>query len=183
MTYVGGPSDNAGRTVQIIHTMTSRSICDEAVPDSDAVVNGIATYRLVDLMHGEDKANPYVRPGDIITLPEAEQAFVIGNVMRPGPILLREPTTLSKAVVMSGGTSPLASTGHVRIIRQELGANTKTQLVADLKAINKGQAEDIVLQAGDVVDVPGPGGFTKVLNSFTQGLIPTMTNIPLRVIP
>ena len=183
MTYVGGPNEIAGRTVQIVHTQTSRSICDEAVPDSDGVMNGIATYRLVDLMHGEDKANPYVRPGDIITLPEAEQAYVIGSVMRPGSILLREPTTLSKAVVMSGGVTAQAGIGHVRIVRQELGTNTKTQLMADLKAINKGQAEDILLQAGDVVDVPGPSGFTKVLNSITTGLIPTMTNLPLRAIP
>lgn len=183
MTYVGGPSDTAGRTVQIIHTMTSRSICDDAVPDPDGVLNGIATYRLSDLMRGEDKANPYVRPGDIITLPEAEQAYVIGSVMRPGPILLREQTTVSKAVILSGGVAPQAAIGRVRIVRQELGTNTKKELLADLKAINKGQAEDIVLQAGDVVDVPGPGGFTKVLNTFTQGLIPTMTNLPLRVIP
>ena len=183
MTYVGGPSENAGRSVQIVHTITSRSICDEAVPDPDGVMNGIATYRLVDLMRGEDKANPYVRPGDIITLPEAEQAFIIGSVMRPGPILLREATTLSKAVVMSGGPAPQASTGRVRIIRQDSGTNAKQQILADLKAINKGQAEDIMLQAGDVVDVPGPGGFTKVLNSLTQSLIPTMTNLPLRVIP
>jgi polysaccharide biosynthesis/export protein len=183
MTYVGGPSDNAGRMVQIVHTMTSRSICDEAAPDPDGVMNGIAMYRLVDLMHGDDKANPYVRPGDIITLPEAEQAYVIGSVMRPGPILLKEPTTLSKAVVMSGGAQPQASTGRVRIIRQGPETNAKIQILADLKAINKGQAEDIMLQAGDVVDVPGPGGFTKVLNSITQGLIPSMTNLPLRVIP
>ncbi len=183
MTYVGGPSDNAGRTVQIVHTMTSRSICDDAVPESDGVMNGIATYRLVDLMRGEDKANPYVRPGDIITLPEAEQAYVIGSVMRPGPILLREATTLSKAVVMSGGAAPQASTQRVRIIRLDPGTNAKQQILADLKAINKGQAEDIVLQAGDVVDVPGPGGFTKVMNSLTQGLIPSMTNLPLRIIP
>lgn len=183
MTYVGGPSDNAGRTVQIIHTTTARSICDEPAPDSDGAINGIATYRLLDLMHGEDKANPYVRPGDIITLPEAEQAYIIGSVMRPGPILLREPTTLSKAVVMSGGAAPQSQLNKVRIIRVDPGTNAKQQILADLKAINKGQAEDIVLQAGDVVDIPGPSGFTKVMNSITQGLIPSMTNLPLRVIP
>ena len=182
MTYVGGPGDNAGRTVQIVHTTTARSICDEPAPDPDGAINGIATYRLLDLMHGEDKANPYVRPGDIITLPEAEQAYVIGSVMRPGPILLREPTTLSRAIVMSGGSAPQAATGRVRIIRQD-PEGAKQQILADLKAINKGQAQDIVLQAGDVVDVPGPSGFTKVLNSITQGLLPSITNLPLRVIP
>lgn len=183
MTYVGGPSDNAGRSVQIVHTMTSRSICDEAGPDPDGVMNGIATYRLADLMRGVDTANPYVRPGDIITLPEAEQAYIIGSVMRPGPILLRESTTLSKAVVMSGGAAPQSQTNKVRIIRVDPGTNAKQQILADLKAINKGQAEDIVLQAGDVVDIPGPSGFSKVMNGITQGLIPSMTNLPLRIIP
>ena len=179
LSYVGGPSDNAGRTVQIIHTLTSRSICDEAVPDSDAVMNGIATYRLADLMHGEESANPYIRPGDIITLPEADQAYVIGGVVRPGPVALREPTTVSKAVYMSGGVMPQGNKGRVRIVRQEAGTSTKRQLYVDLRAIDKGQAEDLMLQAGDIVDVPGPSGFTKVLNS----LIPTMTSLPLRAIP
>ena len=183
MTYVGGPSDNAGRSVQIIHTLTSRSICDEAAPGSDEVLNGMVSYRLVELMRGDEKANPYVRPGDIITLPEAEQAFVVGGVMRPGPVALREPTTVSKAVYMSGGVSPQGNKARVRIVRQEVGTTNKRQLYVDLKAIDRGQAEDVVLQAGDIVDVPGPSGFTKVLNSLTQNMIPTMTSLPLRVIP
>lgn len=179
MTFVAGPTNNAGRTIQIIHTQTSRSICDEEVTDSDAVLNGIATYRLVDLMNGLDKANPYVRPGDIITLPEADQAFIIGSVVRPGPILLREPTTVSRAIYMSGGVMPQSSQSKVRVVRQEVGSTAKRQLFIDLKAIDKGAAEDILLQAGDIVDVPGPSGFTKMMNT----LIPTVTMLPLRAIP
>jgi polysaccharide biosynthesis/export protein len=179
MTFVAGPSDNAGRTVQIIHTQTARSICDEGVPDSDPVVNGVATYRLVDLMHGDEKSNPYVRPGDIITLPEADQAFVIGGVVRPGPILLKEPTTVSRAIYMSGGVMPQGNQSKVRVVRQEVGSSAKRQLYIDLKAIDKGAAEDILLQAGDIVDVPGPSGFTRIMNN----MLPAITNLPLRVIP
>lgn len=179
MTFVAGPNDNAGRNIQIIHTQTSRSICDEAVPDSDPVVNGVATYRLADLMNGVDKANPYVRPGDIITLPEADQAFVIGGVVRPGPVALKEPTTVSRAIYMSGGVMPQGNQSKVRIVRQEAGSTAKRQLYVDLKAIDKGAAEDILLQVGDIVDVPGPSGFTKLMNT----LIPNLTMLPLRAIP
>ena len=135
------------------------------------------------LRQSDDAANPYVRPGDIITLPEAEQAYVVGGVMRPGPIFLKDPTTVSKALYMSGGVSPQGNKSKVRIVRQESATGAKTQLYVDLKAIDKGQAKDILLQAGDIVDVPGPSGFTKVLNSLTQSILPGMANLPLRVIP
>jgi protein involved in polysaccharide export with SLBB domain len=35
------------------------------------------------MLSGDDASNPYVRPGDIVTVPESETAFVVGNVLKP----------------------------------------------------------------------------------------------------
>ncbi len=56
----------------------------------------------------------------MITLPEAKEAYVVGNVLRPGPISLRDDhLTVSRAVAMVGGTMPDTKKEKVRIVRQE----------------------------------------------------------------
>ena len=63
--------------------------------------NAFTTYKLDDTLHGAPEANPFVRPGDIISVPQADQVFVIGNVIKPSAIPLKEPLTVSKARAMA----------------------------------------------------------------------------------
>ena len=133
-------------------------------------------------MKGEEAANPYVRPGDVISISEAEQAFIVGNVLRPQAISLKERITVSRAVAMSGGTMPDTKSGRVRIVRQPPGTASRTEIIVDLKAIDKQQAEDIVLQAGDIVDVPTSGA-KRLFRSLVGAVIPSVAQLPVRVIP
>jgi polysaccharide biosynthesis/export protein len=184
LSHVGGPTDNAGRVVQIVHTATTPTICEESgQPASDeSEASALDNYKLSDTMMGEEKANPYVRPGDIVNIPEAEQAFVVGNVLRPAAISLKDPITVSRAIAMSGGTMPDTKSDRVRIVRQPPGSATKTEIFVDLKAIDKHKAEDVVLQAGDIVDVPTSGG-KRLLRSLIGAVVPSIAQLPVRVIP
>jgi polysaccharide export outer membrane protein len=183
LSHVGGPTDNAGRTIQIVHTATP-SICETSAQtetaESEASV--LDNYKLSETLKGEEKANPSVRPGDVISIPEAEQAFVVGNVLRPAAIPLKERITISRAIAMSGGTMPDTKSDRVRIVRQPPGSETKTEIFVDLKAIDKQKAEDVVLQAGDIVDVPS-SGTKKLLRSLVGAVIPSVAQLPVRVIP
>jgi polysaccharide export outer membrane protein len=123
-----------------------------------------------------------VRSGDIITLPEAEQAFVVGNVLRPSAIPLREEITVSRAIAMSGGIMPDTKSEQVRIVRQPPGSTTKTEISVNLKAIDKQKSEDIVLLPGDIVDVPASGG-KRLLRSLLGAIVPTVAQLPTRIIP
>ena len=183
LSHVGGPTDNAGRSIQIVHTATV-TICETSgQTESDGSETSVLdNYKLSDTMKGEEKANPYVRPGDIVSVPEAEQAFVVGNVLRPAAISLKERITVSRAIAMSGGTMPDTKTDRVRIVRQPPGSTTKTEIFVDLKAIDKQKAEDIVLQAGDIVDVPTSGG-KRLLRSLIGAVVPSVAQLPIRVIP
>lgn len=183
LSFAGGQSDTAGRTIQIVHT-ASPSICETTTQTGtdEATINVVDNYRLSDTLSGDEKANPYVRPGDIITIAEAEQAFVVGNVLRPSPILLKERITVTRAIAMSGGLMPDTQSNRVRIVRQAPGSTTKTELFVDLKAIDKRQSEDIVLQGGDIVDVPTAGG-KRLLRSLVGAIVPTVGQLPVRVIP
>jgi polysaccharide export outer membrane protein len=183
LSHVGGPTDNAGQSIQIVHTGVA-SACETSgqteSDQSDASV--LDNYKLSDTLKGEDKANPYARPGDVITVIEADQAFVVGNVLRPSAIPLREKITVSRAIAMSGGTMPDTRSEQVRIVRQSPGSLAKTEIFVDLKAIDKQRAEDIVLQPGDIVDVPASGG-KRLLRSLLAAVVPTVAQLPTRVIP
>jgi len=68
-------------------------------------------------------------------------------------------------------------------VRQASESMSKTEIYVDLKAIDKHRAEDIALQANDIVDVPTAAGFQSVMKDVFHTLIPTFTQFPLRVIP
>jgi polysaccharide export outer membrane protein len=183
LSHAGGPNDKAGRTIQIVHTATP-SMCETsaaAEPDESAI-SVIDNYKLNETLKGDAAANPYVRPGDVISVSEAELAFIVGNILRPSVIPLTERITVSRAIAMSGGTMPDTKTGRVRIVRQPPGSTTKTEIFVDLKAIDKLKAEDVVLQAGDIVDVPTSGS-KRLLRSLVGAVVPSVAQLPVRVIP
>ena len=181
LTFSGGPTEKAGRTVQIAHAENSQR-CDnvEASPASEEAV--LSAYSLADVLAGRPDANPFVRPGDVVSVLEADQIFVVGNVVRPSSIALKEPITVTRAIAMSGGVLPYTKMDRVRIVRQPPGNSPKQELIVDLKAIEKKNANDITLQANDIVDVPVSGG-KRLLGNLVGAIGPAVTQMPVRVIP
>ena len=133
-------------------------------------------------MRGEEKANPYVEPGDIVTLPEADQVYVVGNVYSPKTLPLKEPLSISRAVAMAGGPLRDSKTDHVRIVRRQPGSSTASEIFVDLNAIKRKNAEDIALQANDIVEVPESTG-KSMMRSLLGVVAPAMGQLPVRVIP
>jgi polysaccharide biosynthesis/export protein len=180
LTLAGGPTERAGRSVQIVHG-DSLTVCDGGELTVTDGANAVSVYGLSELLDGREQANPYARPGDVISVLEADQIFVVGNVIRPSSIPLKEPLTVSKAIAMSGGVLPYTKSDRVRIIRQSPGS-TKKEIFVDLKAIEKQQAGDIALQANDIIDVPVSGG-KRLLGSLVGSVAPAVMQMPVRVIP
>lgn len=181
LTFAGGASDRAGRTVQIVHAATVPT-CEngQLVPANS--ITAVTSYKLTDVLAGIEESNPYVRPGDVISILEADQIFVVGNVIRPSSIPLKEPLTLSRAIAMSGGVLPYTKMDQIRIIRQSPNDATKTELIVDLNAIEKKRASDVALLANDIVDVPVSGG-KRFLGSLVSSVLPAVTQLPVRAIP
>lgn len=183
LTLVGGPTDAAGQTVQIVHA-GGGPLCGQpgngAMDGSDS--SAFVTYNLNDTLHGLAEANPVVLPGDVISVPQADQVFVLGNVLRPTAIPMKESLTVSKAIAIAGGTAPSTKRDKVRIIRQRPGSSAKQEIIVDLGAIEKNKAEDVALLANDVVDVP-ISGTKSILRSLLGAVVPTVSQLPVRVIP
>ncbi len=181
LSFANGPADRAGRTINVVHA-GQVSGCNEVNQMEDASLSGFVAYSLNDTLQGEAKANPFVQPGDIITVPEADQIYVVGNVFKPSSIPLKEPITVTRAIAMAGGTMRDTKSDRIRIIRQLPNATTKNEIYVDLKAIEKKQAEDIVLQPNDIVDVPTSSG-KAFLRSLLGAVVPSVAQMPVRVIP
>src|SRR5688572_20383367 len=73
LTYAKGPSPKAGQTINIVHS-TAASPCKES-DESDAST-AFSSYKLSDVLQGDPKSNPYLEPGDIVTVPEADQVYI-----------------------------------------------------------------------------------------------------------
>jgi polysaccharide export outer membrane protein len=179
LTFAGGPTEGAGRTVQVVHADNSQQ-CDDTMANS--AIDALNGYILAEVLDGREHANPFVRPGDVVSVLEADRVFVVGNVIRPSSIPLKEPLSISRAIAMSGGVLPYTKMDRIRIIRQPPGDAPKQELIVDLKAIEKKNAADIVLEANDIVDVPVSGG-KKFMGSLVGSVIPAVTQMPVRAIP
>jgi polysaccharide biosynthesis/export protein len=183
ISLAGGPTDSAGQTIQIVHA-GGGPICQQPggsgadTTDSSAFV----TYKLLDTLHGLPEANPFVQPGDIISVPLADQVFVLGNVLKPSAIPLKEPLTVSHAIAIAGGTAPSTKKDKVRILRQLPGSTQKQEIFVDLTAIERNKAVDVALLPNDVVDVP-ISGTKSILRSLLGTVVPTISQLPVRVIP
>jgi protein involved in polysaccharide export with SLBB domain len=188
LAQVNGPTQNAGQNVQIIRSFSIKSCGQKSIRTLESSASmvepqeDIISLSLADVMKGEESGNPFIQAGDIIRVPEAEikQAFVIGSVKSAVTINLKEPVTLSRALAMAGGVVKGSNIEKIKISRQKPNSLAKTELIVNLKEINKSAQEDILLEANDVVDVPGPK--RNLLIDIFKGLIPAVTRLPI-VIP
>jgi polysaccharide export outer membrane protein len=181
LTYAKGPTPKAGQTINIVHSPPTL-ICQKAESETADTRSALSSYRLSETLQGYPQANPFIEPGDVVTLPEANQVYVVGNVFTPISIPLREPLTLSRAVAMAGGVKQDSKKDKVRIVRQQPGTSTSQEIVVDLSAIEKKQAEDIALMPNDIIDVPVSGG-KSFMRTLLGTVAPSVAQLPVRVIP
>lgn len=187
LAFVKGPAPNAGKTIQIIRTAADFQCADEKIvnlngDDSKRVeTEEILSVVLAETLKGNEDANPFVKAGDIISIAaadEPEEAYIIGNVVKPTSIKLTEPITLSKAIAMAGGSTKDAKIDKIKISRQDPKTLAKTEILINLKDINNDNKKDVLLQANDIIDVPGPKPsvlgkiFRTILPAVTRGIIP-----------
>jgi protein involved in polysaccharide export with SLBB domain len=176
LSFAGGPSPRSGRVINIIHA-GGPNICETKASDSNSAVapQELSVYKLYDTLKGKEGSNPFVQPGDIVSLLEADQVFVIGHVNAPQAIFLRDqPITILRAIAIAGGPARDANTSKVRIIRQINGSDGKQEILVDLKAIQKQKAADVLLLPDDIVEVGSSVG--KTILGMLTGVVPAVVS-------
>ncbi|MCY6489290.1 SLBB domain-containing protein [Leptolyngbya sp. GGD] len=90
---------------------------------------------------------------------QALNITVVGEVMRPGPIVLAATTgglpTLSQAIQQAGGITALANVREVEVRRSTRTGTTQTKRLNLWQLLSSGDAtQDLVLQQGDTIVIP-----------------------------
>jgi protein involved in polysaccharide export with SLBB domain len=115
--------------------------------------------KISELLNGTKEANPQILSGDIVTVLEADPIYIIGGVSSPKQISSRTQITVSRAIASAGGIAKEGLEDSVTIFRRN---GTETKIIeVDLGKIKSGQAEDLVLQGFDIVDVGQKGRAKK----------------------
>jgi polysaccharide export outer membrane protein len=179
LSFAKGPTDKAGQTVNIVRGPRT-DLCG-INGESVAEEGGFISLNLNDTLRGEEKSNPYVQSGDVITIPEAQQVYVVGNVYSPKPLPLKEPISVSRAIAMAGGPLRDSKTDRIHIVRQ-LPNGEKSEMYVNLNAIARKRAEDVMLQPNDIVEVQESTG-KSVIRSLLGAVAPSVSQLPVRVIP
>lgn len=165
LALAGGQDvEQAASKIQVARTGNRLGCVEKGKTENDLDGMQFLSYDLRDVLTG--KENPWMQPGDIVTVLKAEQAFVIGDIYEPAKISLENPITLSQAIAQAGGLGKNAQSSKVVIQRQKPGSAEREELVYDLGEIRDKNAPDPLLQANDIVTVP-----TSKVKSFKNGLI------------
>jgi polysaccharide export outer membrane protein len=105
------------------------------------------------LVNGQDpELNIPVRNGDVIHVPFAGTAYVLGGVRKPGNIAVKENLTVAQAVAMAGGVDPILGTNSITIMRFD-DQGKPLRINTDLNSIIASNREDLPLKDNDVVVV------------------------------
>jgi polysaccharide export outer membrane protein len=168
ITLCGGLADDAGTSVTIIRG--SLALRDLAMEGGVATPN--LTVEVNKVMDVTDPASTTeVWPGDRVSVARAGVFYVLGEVRSPGGYTLRngrDQLTVLRALAMVGDATSVAKKSKAMIIRKDPKApNGREEINLDLKSILTGKVPDPILQADDILFVPGSGG-KKALRTLTS---------------
>lgn len=167
LAIAGGPSKEAGSRLLLART-GSTATCDKSAQDGPDVL--LANYSIRDVL--EAKENPELRPGDIVSVLEADSVYVYGNVVQQGEVEFKEPITLMQAIASARGLKPSAKS-KVRVLRQVPGSTERKEFIYDIGRIAKREENDPFLEPNDVVAVSEDAAksiFQSIGRSLTGGL-------------
>jgi len=173
LAVAGGLQDKPqGKAGDVVHIIRRRSASGPRLgqegangPFSEHSETIVIDLRRL-LQEGATELNLPIRHGDIIHVPFAGNAYVLGGVRKPGSVAVKDRLTLTQAVAQAGGLDPVLGTKRVNILRlAENGA--ATTLSTDLGRVMAREEEDVALKDNDVVIV-GESSVKKALFVFKE---------------
>lgn len=178
IAQAGGPSKEAGTRVLVARTGSTSNCKQGEAPGAQSEDITLLDYRLKDIL--EAKENLIMRPGDIVSVMDADIVYVYGNVNKQGQVPIKEPLTLTQAIASAEGLKAASDKGKIRVLRQKQGSMERDELVFDLGKINKREIPDPFLEPNDVVAVSEDKA-KSIMNSIGRSLTNGIPSLFYRV--
>jgi polysaccharide export outer membrane protein len=180
----GGLNDKAGNVVEIVRHQSYSDTNNRINQASDSKQpfppgSDITVIDLDRLMtKGAMELNVAIKNGDVIHVPFANNAYVLGAVNRPGSVVVKNNLTVTQAIAVTGGINSLLASGQCSVIRFD-DKGQRIKIPINIDRVSAGDDTDILLKANDVVYVQ-ESGFKKFLYNFrTLNPIPVGAGIPV----
>jgi polysaccharide export outer membrane protein len=156
ISFAGGETAIAGGVIQVRHEEAGKVTT--------------TSYHYGRSSNGDTISGITIHDGDTVIVPRAGIVYVLGAVNRAGGFLMQEDGKLdvAQALSLAMGTSLLAKTGEIHIIRRRPDG-TFVEFMANYKDITNGKATPPQLQAQDIVYVPNSK--IKTIFSDSQSII------------
>jgi len=124
------------------------------------------------LSGGAMELNIPIKNGDVIYVPPAQMAFILGAVKKPGQVPVKDNLTVTQAVALTEGQDLILSSNNITILRFDEHGE-RLALPVNLKNITAGREPDPMLKANDIVFVQESGWrrFLFDIKSFLPGSI------------
>jgi polysaccharide export outer membrane protein len=157
LSLAGGLNPDASNRVKI-----SRAVSAGPLPLPNASLDKTGEFYVAELnvrsvMEAKNpEQNIVVLSNDVITVPKADMVYVVGAVHRSGgfPLLEKEQISVLQAVSLAEGLDKVASGKTARILRQSSPGAERTEVMVNVEKILAGRAQDVALQANDILFIP-----------------------------
>lgn len=107
------------------------------------------------------KLDSYIADPEVnvtVTSTKGNVVYVVGKVLKPGPVAMLQSTTVMQALAMAGGLNEFAAGNSIKIIRRsgDLADAEETLLKVRYSDLEKGSdlSSNHILNSGDVIVVP-----------------------------
>ncbi|MCL6622103.1 MAG: polysaccharide export protein [Syntrophobacterales bacterium] len=164
------PKAEAGDVIHVIRHQNAPDVARTVKMDTTRPFAPHTTTTVIDLrqlVSGQaPELNITVQSGDVIHVPFAATAYVLGGVQKPGQVTVRQNLTVSQALAMAGGIDPLFGTNDITIMRFDPQGRL-VRIKANLKSIVAGKDPDVPVKSSDVIVVK-VGELKKTLWTLLQ---------------
>lgn len=179
LAFAGGPDVEHAGSRLIVFRSGSTSDCKTGDSRSDDQNSAqLIGYNLRDVQEG--KQTLWMKPGDIVSVLDADQVYVYGNVNKQQAVKMQGPLTLTRAIVMAEGLKSATDMNSIRVLRQKSGSAERQELVYNFKEIVKGNSPDPFLEPNDIVAVSQDKA-QSIVNTIGRSLTNGLPSIFYRV--
>jgi protein involved in polysaccharide export with SLBB domain len=148
------------RTLNRAYTVSDSGVIDYP-PLGRVAVEGLTTKEAADRIRKALEKEYFQKATVVVTIVSAPDSggviYVIGNVNRPGPVVLpkEERLTITKAIGAAGDFSTTANGEKVQLIRYDAAGKKHVTYINVDRITKRGEIEkDVAVQNGDWIVVP-----------------------------
>jgi polysaccharide biosynthesis/export protein len=169
------PAETAPKTVFTgpAFTASPDAVAIPPAPTEPPPLSNTITINLDELVEsGSATNNIILQAGDIVTVPHAGIAYILGAVNKPGGYVMandRSQMSALKLLALSGGLSRTAKKDRAVIIRKD-SQGQQHEVAVDLKKVLERTSEDVRLRASDILYVPDSASKQAMYRALEFGL-------------